>query len=101
MKQVNNLYKSLIKVQNRVFYVADRINRTLINIAKTSLYANDKVFVKLYKGLENVEEIYSDENSQPNLPLRTPLCRKKEILIIRPCIVLMVPLNLYLLILLT
>ena len=62
MKQVKNLYKSLIKDENSVFYAADRINRTLTNRAKTSLYPRDKVFVKLYEESENIEEIYSDKN---------------------------------------
>ena len=44
IKQVKNLYKFLIKDENSIFYTADHINRTLINRAKTSLYAKDKVF---------------------------------------------------------
>ena len=78
IKQIKNLFKSLIKDENSIFYTADRINKTLINKAKTSFYAKDKVFVKLYKEAENIEEIYSDKNDQPNLPLTTPFVQKKK-----------------------
>ena len=45
IKHVKILYKSLIKDENSVFYAADRINKKLINRAKTSLYDKDKDFV--------------------------------------------------------
>ena len=32
----------------------------------------------MYKESENIEEIYSDENNQPNLPLTTPFVQKKR-----------------------
>ena len=78
IKHVKKLYKSLIKDENSVFYAADRINKKLINRAKTSLYNKDQVFVKLYKESENIEEIYFDENTQPILPLTTPFIEKKR-----------------------
>ena len=78
IKQVKNLYKLLIKDKNSVFYAADWINKKLINRSKTSLYDNDKVFVKLYKESENIKKIYNDENNQPNLPLATPFTEKKR-----------------------
>ena len=49
-----------------MFYASDSINRILINRAKGSLYAKDKVFVKLYKESENIKKIYFDENNQLN-----------------------------------
>ena len=58
IKQVKKLYKSLTKDENSVFYAADSINKTLINRARKSLYDKDKVFAKLYKESENIEEIY-------------------------------------------
>ena len=45
IKHVKKLYKSLIKDENSVFYAADRINKKLINRAKTSLYDKDIDFV--------------------------------------------------------
>ena len=78
IKQVKNLYKWLITDENSVFYVADQINKKSINRTKTSLYDKGKVFVKLYKESENIEEIYFDENNQRNLPLTTPFTQKKR-----------------------
>ena len=78
IKQVKNLYKWLITDENSVFYVADQINKKSINRTKTSLYDKGKVFVKLYKESENIEEIYFDENDQPNLLLTTPFVHKKR-----------------------
>ena len=78
IKQVKKLYKLLIKDENIVFYAADCINKKLTNRAKTSFYDKDKVFVKLYQKSENIEEIYFDENIQPNLPLTTLFIQKKR-----------------------
>ena len=78
IKQVKNLYNWLITDENSVFYVADQINKKSINRTKTSLYDKGKVFVKLYKESENIEEIYFDENDQPNLLLTTPFVHKKR-----------------------
>ena len=92
----------LIKDESNVFYVADRINKKLINrIQKASLYDKDKGFVKLYKKSENIEKVYFDENDQQNLPLTTPFMEKKKMLIVQLCIVLRVPSNYYMQILLT
>ena len=71
MKQIKNFFKLPIKDENSIFYAVYRINKTLINKAKTSCDAKDKVFVKLYKKSENIEEMYFDKNDQPNLPLTT------------------------------
>ena len=37
-----------------------------------------KIFVKLYKEAENIDEIYSNKNDKPNLPLTTPFIHKKK-----------------------
>ena len=76
-------------------------NKKQINRVKTSLYDKDKIFVKLYKESENIEEIYFDENNHPNLTLTAPFVGKKEILIVQLCIVLRVLLSWYMSILLT
>ena len=36
-----------------MFYAADRINRSLLAYAKTSLYENEKFFYKYYLDLED------------------------------------------------
>ena len=77
-KQVKDLSKWLIKDENSVFYVVVRVNKKLINRAETSLCDKDKVFIKLYKESENIEEIYFDENNQSNLPSTTPFVQKKR-----------------------
>ena len=43
-----------------------------------SFYARDKVFLKLYNEAENIEEIYTNKNNKPNLPLMTPFLQKKR-----------------------
>ena len=94
IKQIKNLYKWVIKDEKSLFYAADCANIKLINRAKNK--NKDKMFVKLYKESENIEEMYFNENNQPTLPLATPFCtEKKEILIVQSCIVLRVPLNCY------
>ena len=77
-KQVKDLSKWLIKDENSVFYAVVRVNKKLINRAETSLCDKDKVFIKLYKESENIEEIYFDENNQSNLPSTTPFVQKKR-----------------------
>ena len=78
IKQIKNLYKWVIKDEKSLFYAADCANIKLINRAKTSLYDKDKVFVKLYKESENIEEMYFNENNQPTLPLTTPFVQKRK-----------------------
>ena len=77
-KQVKDLSKWLIKDENSVFYAVVSVNKKLINRAETSLCDKDKVFIKLYKESENIEEIYFDENNQSNLPSTTPFVQKKR-----------------------
>ena len=49
----------------------------------TLLYDKDKVFVKLYKETENIEEICFDENNQLNLALTTEFSYEKRMLLKR------------------
>ena len=49
----------------------------------TLLYDKDKVFVKLYKESENIEEICFDENNQLNLALTTEFSYEKRMLLKR------------------
>ena len=48
----------------------------MINGTNTLFY--DKIFVKFCKEFDNIEDIYFNENSQPNLPLTTPFVQKKK-----------------------
>ena len=47
-KQLKNLFKKLINDQNSIFYLADRINKTLLNKGRRSSYEKDKVFYKKF-----------------------------------------------------
>ena len=53
LKQTKELFKKLIKDEKSMFYAADRINRSLLANAKTSLYENEKFFYKYYLDLED------------------------------------------------
>ena len=68
----------LIKDKNSKFYAADHINIKLINRGKKLIYDKDKVFVKLCKGSENIEELFFDENNEPNVHLTTSFIQKKR-----------------------
>ena len=61
-----NLFNALREDENSVFYVTDQITESLINKAKKSPYAKDKVFVNIYNELENKNFISSE-----SLPLTT------------------------------
>ena len=49
-KQLKNLFKKLINDQNSIFYLADRINKTLLNKGRSS-YEKDKVFYKKFNAI--------------------------------------------------
>ena len=44
IKQIKNLFKKKIKDKNSIFYLADKINRTLLNKSRTSSFEKDKAF---------------------------------------------------------
>ena len=56
--QAKNLFKSLIKDENSIFFSADKINKTLLKKSRKSNYDKDKVFYKIYNSLEDKEIIY-------------------------------------------
>ena len=67
---MKNLFKKLINDKNRVFFSADRINKTLLNKGRKSSYDKDKVFYKLFNIVENKNIIY--ENEENRVPFYTP-----------------------------
>ena len=71
--QVLNLFNALREDENSVFYVTDQITESLINKAKKSPYAKDKVFVNIYNELENKNFISSE-----SLPLMTPFISQRK-----------------------
>ena len=78
IKQIQNLFKKLIKDKNDMFYSADKINRTLLNNSRTSSYKKDKVFYKIYFKLEDQEIIYDDNEEKERIPFYTPFIEEKQ-----------------------
>ena len=78
VKQIKNLFKKLLKDKNSVFYLADKINRTLLNKSRTSLYEKHKVFYKIYIRLEDQEIIYDDNEEKERIPFYTPFIEQKQ-----------------------
>ena len=75
-KQIKNLFRKLINDENSVFFSSDKINKTLLNKGKKSLYEKDKVFYSLFKKIENKNIIY-DENEN-RVPFYTPFTPQKK-----------------------
>ena len=76
LKQAKNLFKKLINDQDSVFYSADKINSTLLNKARKSVYEKDKVFYKIYNSLEDQEIIY--DNEKDRTPFYTSFVEQKK-----------------------
>ena len=75
-KQMKNLFKKLITDENSGFFLADRINKTLLNKGRKSSYKKDKVFYKLFNAVENKNIIY--ENNENRVPFYTPFTPEKK-----------------------
>ena len=52
-KKAKKLYKVLQRDDESVFYATEQINNTLTKKARRSNYSKDKVFLNLYKQLQN------------------------------------------------
>ena len=52
-RRINNLFNNLQKNPRSVFYLTGNISKTVLNKASKSFYEKDKVFVNLYKQLED------------------------------------------------
>ena len=78
IKQIKNLFKKLIKDKNSVFYLADKINRTLLKKSRASSYQKDKVFYKIYIRLEDQEIIFDDDNEKERIPFYSPFVEQKQ-----------------------
>ena len=75
-KQIKNLFKKLINDENSIFFSSGKINKTLLNKGRKSLYEKDKVFYNLFKKIENKNIIYDEDENR--VPFYTPF--KKKIL---------------------
>ena len=74
-KQTKNLVKKLLTDANSVFYLAEKINKTLLNKARKSFYEKDKVFYKLYARIED-QNIFDDDKVK--VPFYTPFLEQKK-----------------------
>ena len=73
-KKAINLYNALVNGSKSIFYVSDKITKTLVKKARNSLYKKDIVFVNIYNGLE-------DKNFPPEkVPLNSLFVEKKNII---------------------
>ena len=72
-KRVQNLFKILQKDSKSVFYTTLNISSNLLKKAKNSAYDKDKVFMKLYEGLEG-KKFYQKIDK---VPLTMPFFEKK------------------------
>ena len=77
-KQVKNLFKKLINDQNSVFYLSDKITRTLLNKGRKSSYEKDKVFYKIFNLIEYKDVIYDFDTDKPMLRFYTPIVEQKK-----------------------
>ena len=78
IKQIKNLFKKLIKDKNSIFRSVDKINRTLLNKSRKSLYEKDKVFYKIYIRREDQEIMYDNDNEKERIPFYTPFVEEKQ-----------------------
>ena len=75
-KQIKNLFKKLIKDQKSVFFSVDKINKTLLNKGRKSIYEKDIVFYNLYKKLDDKNVIY--EEKKERIPFYVPFTPQKK-----------------------
>ena len=75
-KQIKNLFKKLVNDQKSVFFSADKINQTLLNKGRKSIYQKDKVFYNLFKKIDDKDVIYDKEKER--IPFYTPFTPQKK-----------------------
>ena len=84
-KKAINLYNALVNDSESFFYATDKITKTLIKKARSSLYKKDIVFANIYNGLEG--KYFLPEK----VPLNIPFVEKNKTLFVRCYIALMDP----------
>ena len=52
-RRINNLFNNLQKNPQSIFYLIGNVSKIVLNKASKSFYEKDKVFVNLYKQLED------------------------------------------------
>ena len=75
VKRTENLFNSLQKNTNSIFYLAgNTITKTLINKASRSVFEKDRLFVDLYKQIEDKTKFKNSDL----LPITTPFYESKS-----------------------
>ena len=75
VKRTENLFNSLQKNTNSIFYLAgNTITKTLINKASRSVFEKDRLFVDLYKQIEDKKKFKKSDL----LPITTPFYESKS-----------------------
>ena len=75
VKRTENLFNSLQKNTNSIFYLAgNTITKTLINKASRSVFEKDRLFVDLYKQIEDKKKFKNSDL----LPITTPFYESKS-----------------------
>ena len=64
-----------------MFYAVDKINRSLLEKAKKSLYEKDKVFYKYYLDLEDKNVLHESEDPKSLFLFTHPLLNRERTLI--------------------
>ena len=72
-KRLQNLFKNLQKHPKSVFYSTGNLSKSILNKANKSIYEKDKVFVNLYKPLEDI-----NFDKKLNAPLVMPFFTQKN-----------------------
>ena len=75
IKRTENLFNSLQKNTNSIFYLAgNTITKTLINKASKSVFEKDRLFINLYKQLEDKTKFKNSDL----LPITTPFYESRS-----------------------
>ena len=74
-KQLKNLYKKLLENEKSVLFAVDKLNQKLLIRLKKSSFDKDQVFYKLFKQLENKENINEKEEE---IPFYTPFIEQRK-----------------------
>ena len=74
LKRTKNLYKSLQKDSQSVFFGSEEIKNTHIKKARRSNYAKDKFFLTLYANISEKEKF----QAEPIIPSHIPFVEKKS-----------------------
>ena len=93
LQEAKNIFEKLKTDPKSVLFSEEKIDKRLLKKLKKSSYGKDNLLLKLINLVENdIDQI----NKTNQIPTRTDYVEKRKI-IDRPCIALMVPFSLFLL----